>query len=108
MASKKKKGPNPDQIGFAISDPTPPPVPHVEVSTTYDLDDLDDYPEDATRLRLVDPPAPMPTVIVESVGKNFEVSRLRDNGTTVACVMWTRKELEELRRRIDAALEIDP
>ena len=66
---------------------------------------LDDY-DDRSHLHLVDPPRPAPTVIVEAVGENFEVSRLRDNGTTVACVMWTRAELEELRRRIDAALEM--
>ena len=106
MASKKKT-PDPNQIGFAIPDPTPPPVPFVEVPTTFDLDELDDYHEDATRLRLVDPPAPMPTVIVEAVGREFEVSRLRDNGTTVACVMWTRDELKELIRRATAALEVE-
>ncbi len=105
MASRKKT--NPDQIGLQIADPTPPPVPFVEVPTAFDLDELDDYPEDATRLRLVDPPSPMPTVIVEAVGKVFEVSRLRDNGGTVACVMWTRDELKELIRRASAALEVE-
>ena len=68
---------------------------------------LDDY-DDAPHLHLVDPPRPVPVVIVEAVGENFEVSRLRDNGTTVACVMWTRPELEELQRRIVAALEMKP
>ena len=77
-----------------------------------DLDELDDYDDgavidDVPRLRLLDPPRDAPTVIVEMVGDMFEVSRLRDNGTTVACVMWTRKELEELQRRITAALEMD-
>lgn len=76
-----------------------------------DLESFDDYDdsakhEDVPRLRLVDPPAPSPRVIVEAVGEVFEVSRLRDNGTTVACVMWTRSELEELQRRIIAALEM--
>ncbi len=75
-----------------------------------DLESFDDYDDAATvgevpRLRLLDPPRDAPTVIVEAVGDVFEVSRLRDNGTTVACVMWTRKELEELQRRIVAALE---
>ncbi len=107
MASRKKKGPDPNQIGFVIPEATSPSVPFVEVPTAFDLDELDDYPHDETRLRLVDPPAPMPTVIVEAVGKVFEVSRLRDNGTTVACVMWTRDELKELIRRATAALEID-
>ena len=69
------------------------------------VEDFDDY-DDAPHLHLVDPPPVMPVVIVEAVGENFEVSRLRDNGSTVACVMWTRPELEELRRRIDAALEM--
>jgi hypothetical protein len=76
-----------------------------------DLDSFDDYDDtaivdDVPRIRLADPPRDAPTVIVESVGDHYEVSRLRDNGSTVACVMWTRTELEELRRRIDAALEI--
>lgn len=108
MASKKK-GPDPNQIGLALPEATPSPVPFVEAPTTVDIETFDDYPEDATRLRLVDPPAPMPTVIVEVVGKSFHVSRLRDNGTTVATVVWTRSELEELLRRGYAALEmIDP
>ncbi len=106
MASKKK-GPDSNQIGLAIADPTPPIAPFVEVNTTFDLDELDDYSEDATRLHLVDPPPPMPSVIVEAVGRGFEVSRLRDNGSTVACVMWTRDELKELIRRASAALEVD-
>ena len=108
MASEKKR-PDPNQIGFDISDPMPPSVPFVEVPTSVDLDTFDDYSEDATRIDLADPPAPMPTVIVEVVGRSFHVSRLRDNGTTVATVVWTRSELEELLRRGYAALEmIDP
>ena len=55
---------------------------------------------------MVDPPRESPRVIVECVGESFEVSRLRDNGSTVACVMWTRDELIELRGRIDSALEM--
>lgn len=105
MASRKKV-PNPNQTGFTIVDPTPSPVPLPEVPTKVDLETFDDYPEDATRLRLVDPPAPMPRVIVEAVGKKFHVSRLRDNGTTVATVVWTRDELEELLKRGYAALEM--
>lgn len=69
------------------------------------VEPFDDY-DDAAHLHLVDPAPPAPTVIVEAVGENFEVSRLRDNGSTVACVMWTRDELLELRHRIDAALEV--
>lgn len=106
MASRKK-APNPNQIGFALPEKAPPPAPFVEVPTSFDLDELDDYSEDATRLRLVDPPSPMPKVIVEAVGKHFEVSRLRDNGTTVACVSWTREEILELAGRIKAALEVE-
>ena len=76
-----------------------------------DLESFDDYDDAETidgvpRLHLVDPPRDAPTVIVEAVGDVFEVSRLRDNGTTVACVMWTRTELDELQRRIVAALEM--
>ena len=108
MASRKKT-PDPNQIGFEIAEPTPPPVPFVEVPTTVDLETFDDYAEDATHLRLVDPPAPFVGVIVEAVGRVFHVSRLRDNGSTVATVVWTRSELEELLRRGYAALEMsDP
>lgn len=76
-----------------------------------DLESFDDYDDAASvdgipKLRLVDPPAPMPSVIVELVGERYEVSRLRENGTTVACVMYTRTELEELIRRAQAALEM--
>lgn len=76
-----------------------------------DLESFDDYDDAAhvdgvPKLRLLDPPRDAPSVIVEAVGEGFEVSRLRDNGTTVACVMWTRTELEELKRRIVAALEM--
>lgn len=81
------------------------------------LEDFDDYDEleevepGIPRLRLVDPLAPMPRVIVELVdegpkGQTFEVSRLRSNGNTVASVMWTRDELEELIDRVRAALEV--
>lgn len=81
------------------------------VADSLDLDSFDDYDDSAIinetpRLRLVDPPAPIPSIIVEVVGDRYEVSRLRDNGTTVACVMYTRAELEELARRIQAALEM--
>lgn len=105
MASRKR-APDPNQIGMTLPVAMPPPVPLVEVEVAYDLDELDDYHEDATRLRLVDPPAPMPRVIVEAVGKCFEVSRLRDNGTTVACVIWSRDELSELVKRVEAALKM--
>ena len=82
-----------------------------EAAADLDLESFDDYDDGAVvdsvpRLHLVDPPAPSPRVIVEAVGEVFEVSRLRDGGTTVACVMWTRSELEELQRRITAALEM--
>lgn len=76
------------------------------VTESFDVDELDDYIDDEPRIRLVDPPRESPRVIVEAVGSVFEVSRLRDNGSTVACVMWTRSELEELYRRITAALEV--
>ncbi len=102
-------------------DPSLPPSPagtprgtfpeKVSVAAGLDLESFDDYDDsakhdDVPRLRLVDPPAPIPRVIVELVGEVFEVSRLRDNGTTVACVMWTRDELLELVRRAQSALEM--
>jgi hypothetical protein len=72
-----------------------------------DFDDYDDHSGDTPRLRLVDPPASCPRVIVEVIGEGrYEVSRLRDNGTTVASVTWTREELEELIDRVRAALEV--
>lgn len=75
-----------------------------------DLDSFDDYDEqkthdDVPRIRLADPPHEV-SVIVEAIGDRFEVSRLRNNGTTVACVFYTRKELEELVSHAQAALEI--
>lgn len=79
--------------------------------STIDLDTFDDYDDSGhvngtPRLRLLDPPRPSPRVIVEASGDVFWVSRLRDNGTTSATVMWTRSELEELQSRISAALEV--
>lgn len=79
--------------------------------TAEDLDELDDYDDDAMhddvpRIRLADPPRASPRVIVEMVGESFEVSRLRNSGTTVASVTWTRSEIEELQLRIAAALEM--
>ena len=87
--------------------PPPPPAVALGEADLAPVHDLDDY-DDGAHLHLVDPPRPAPTVIVEAVGENFEVSRLRDNGSTVACVIWTRPELEELQRRIVAALEMKP
>ncbi len=75
------------------------------LAADLDLESFDDY-DDATRLRLLDPPREVPTVIVEAVGEMYEVSRLRDNGTSSCCVMYSRKELEELKLRIEAALEM--
>jgi hypothetical protein len=136
MASKKKQAPsaqlglgalmstqppasapmNPNHLpeGAAVDMRAPVPSPPATPPTTpsdVDLESFDDYDDAASvngipRLRLVDPPRDAPTVIVEAVGDKFEVCRLRDNGTTSACVIWTRKELEELQRRIAAALEM--
>ncbi len=88
----------------------PEPKPFNE-SADLDLDSFDDYDDSETvdnvaRLRLADPPKAAPRVIVEATEYGYEVSRLRHNGTTVACVSWTRSELEELIMRATSALEI--
>ncbi len=109
MASKKKSSetgslfmlPLPAAATLPI---TPAPLPLGEPA--LDLDELDDYDETEHVLRLADPPHPSPSVIVELVGDRFEVSRLRDNGTTVANVNWTRAELKELIMRAESALEL--
>ena len=129
MASRKAKPPRP-QLGFSLplagvpSGATASPPrdcavsPHAASAVDssraepVDLETFDDYDEaqtvdDVPRLRLADPPRETPRVIVEAVANDrFEVSRLRDNGTTVAMVMWTRSELEELIGRARAALEM--
>lgn len=102
--------PLPGHLDSASSESTSTVV-MASAAADLDLESFDDYDDGAVvdsvpRLHLVDPPAPSPRVIVEAVGEVFEVSRLRDGGTTVACVMWTRSELEELQRRITAALEM--
>lgn len=124
MASRKRK--ESPQLGFNL--PTSLAVPPTASSASVDssqaeaapieivdleeYDDYDDHSGDAPKLRLVDPPAPMPRVIVELVGSGpkgdtFEVSRLRSNGNTVASVMWTRDELQELIERASAALKLE-
>jgi hypothetical protein len=99
-------GPSPGLSLPPLHSPDIPLSSERVAAADLDLDAFDDYDEDAPRLRLVDPPRPMPSVIVEAVGDAFEVSRLRDGGTTVACVRWTRKELEELIMRAQSALEM--
>lgn len=81
------------------------PVVAPNEAGTFVLEELDDY-DDAPKLHLVDPPRQV-SVIVECLSADrFEVSRLRDNGTTVAAVMYSRKELIELVNRAQAALEM--
>ncbi len=121
MASRKRK--DAGQLGLGL--PSLPSSPDLLVSASvatvpaqvtadlgqyFNVEDLDDYDdaafvEDVPRLRLLDPPREV-SVIVEAVGESFEVSRLREGGTTVATVTWTRKEIEELAMRIRAALEV--
>jgi hypothetical protein len=88
-----------------LSLPVAEPTTGTPLPADYDLESYDDY-DDGSKAEYIDSLRSIPSVIVEMVGDAYEVSRLRDNGTTVACVMWTRAELEELRRRIDAALEM--
>ncbi len=87
-------------------------IPDTLASADLDLDSFDDYDDyetidDVPRLRLVDPPKDAPRVIVEATEYGYQVSRLRDNGTTVACVSWTRSELQELIMRAKSALEFE-
>ena len=107
MASRKRPS-NPNQIGLVIpsAEPSPVPLPEIPPPANFDPESLDDYQEDATRLHLVDPPAPMPSIIVEATEIGFWVSRLRNDGTSSAAVLYSRKELEELIRRATAALEM--
>ena len=91
--------PSPAAIPQPIPSPPmyPPPVSVTDLRTARDVDleVLDDY-DDAPKLHLADPPRQV-SIIVECLsGDRFEVSRLRDSGTTVAAVMYTRKELIEL------------
>ncbi len=105
-------------LSLSPSDPLPGPgasggnIPNALGATDLDLESFDDYDDhaivgDVPRLRLVDPPRECPSVIVEALEcGHFEVSRLRNNGTTVANVRYTRKELEELVMRAQSALEM--
>ncbi len=122
MASRKRK-PDSPQIGLTFACPSlpvvvptsPEPIPIapsslLEQPADLDLNTFDDYDDsithnDVPRLSLVDSPRKV-SIIVEAVGERFEVSRLRDSGTTVACIFYTREELEEFIERAQAALEI--
>ncbi len=112
----RKTAPSP-QLGLGLS------VPKVKEPEPIELEEDDSFDDDpelmhdpihvdipvarpAHSFRIVHTPRSSPSVIVEAVGDRFEVSRLRDNGSTVACVVWTKSELEELRIRIDAALSM--
>jgi len=83
-----------------------------EQATTAALGGVIAEAEDARetpKLRVVPPPVEMPEedVIIEPNGDGrFVVSLLRDHGTTVAAVLYTRKQLEMLLRRIVPALEV--
>jgi hypothetical protein len=62
----------------------------------------------APKLRIVpSPKTPESDVIVEALDDGrFVVSLLRDHGTTIASVRYTRAQLEMLVRRGGAALEV--
>lgn len=59
------------------------------------------------KLRLIPSPKTLEAdVIVEKVDDSvFEISLLREHGTTVAAVFYTREQLELLIKRAKAALE---
>lgn len=111
MSRKKKPDTGPSLFGEAVTAPVvrayePPkaiaPVP-VEPAPTPVPPQAE---PSAPRLRLVPPPE-KDIIIVEALDDGmFWISRLRESGTTVAAVRYTRAELDELRRRIDAALEV--
>lgn len=80
-----------------------PTLPSPPVSTV--IDDIVEAP----KLRIVPPPAPVPeceVIIEQQSDGRYVVSLLRDHGTTVAAVVYTRGQLEMLQRRIPAALEV--
>lgn len=81
-----------------------------DLGPVEDPESFDDYDDsenigNVPRLRLVDPDRKV-GVLVEALASGFWVSRLRNDGTTVASVHWTREELSELVSRAQAALEM--
>jgi hypothetical protein len=82
-----------------ISDLLKPTSPEDTVAT--DLHEFDDYIYDDNP----DPALPV-LVFIEACRGGYWISRLRDDGTSVASVHWTRNELMELRCRLDEALGV--
>ena len=78
--------------------PAPAPAAPVDAEGSDDLDDYDDA------ARVADPTPPAPHVIVEMASGGYCLARMRDDGTTVARVFYTRAELVELMARCRAAL----
>lgn len=87
-----------------------PAVPAVTATLPTPIAPPEATPVVAERIvRLVPPPEPVPEcdVIIEALDDGrYIVSLLRDHGTTVAAVTYTRAQLKMLLRRIPAALEI--
>lgn len=113
MATRKR---TPQGTGSLFASmPPAKPLPKPEAMHGYaDQFGGEDFPSDTSvveerKLRIVPPPATTPEseVIIEPTGDGrYVVSLLRDHGTTVACVKYTRAQLEMLLRRIPAALEV--
>lgn len=87
------------------TEPAPPIVPAGGA-----IPETTDAPE-VPRMRLVEPLKPVSEeeVIIEArEDGRFVVSLLRDHGSTVAAVLYTRSQLLMLLRRIPPALEMHP
>lgn len=83
-----------------LIEPEPPPA--LVIEPVREPEPSPPPPTSTTRL-----PDCAEGVTVEATNRgDFVVSRLRHGGTTACAVHYTRTELEQLRHRIDTALEV--
>lgn len=112
MATRKKAPPSPAQPSFSfpsliITPEMAPVVTAPTLETVATMSDEEIFVAER-KLRLVPPldRGPEEDVIVEPDGNRFAVSIVRHHGSTVATVLYTRRQLEMLQARIPAALEV--